>query len=225
VELRRVKAVLFDAMGTLVRLEPPAPRLREELRKRFGLTVTEEQARAAIASEIAYYRAHHDDGRDAASLADLRSRCADALRTALPDPSLPLPGVTEALLASLRFSAYDDAPPALSRLRDAGIRRVVVSNWDVSLHEVLDRVGLAPLLDGTITSAEAGAGKPDPRLFRRGLELAEVSAPDALYVGDTIAYDVEGARAAGIPAMLIVREGDPPDGIPSVSRLTDLPTY
>jgi putative hydrolase of the HAD superfamily len=224
VELRGVKAVLFDAMGTLVRLEPPAPRLRGELRRRFDLDVTDEQARAAIAAEIAYYRAHHDDGRDAASLADLRSRCAAALRATLPDPDLPLAEVTEALLASLHFTAYDDAAPALATLRDAGIRRVVVSNWDVSLHDVLDRVGLAPLLDGAITSAEAGAGKPDPRLFRRGLELAGVEARDALLVGDTIAYDVEGARAAGIPAVLIVREGEPPDGIPAVRRLTDLPT-
>jgi putative hydrolase of the HAD superfamily len=224
VELRGVKAVLFDAMGTLVRLEPPAPRLREELRKRFDLSVTEEQARAAIGAEIAYYRAHHDDGRDAASLADLRARCADALRATLPDPDLPLAEVTEALLASLHFTAYDDAPPALAKLRDAGIRRVVVSNWDVSLHEVLDRVGLAPVLDGVITSAEVGAGKPDPRLFERGLELAGVEAQDALHVGDTIAYDVEGARAAGIPAVLIVREGEPPDGVPTVRRLTDLPT-
>jgi putative hydrolase of the HAD superfamily len=219
-----LRAVLFDAMGTLVRLEPPAPHLREELRKRFGLEITEEQARAAIAAEIAYYRAHHDEGRDADSLAGLRARCAGALRATLPDPDLPLADVTEALLASLHFTTYDDAAPALERLRDAGIRRVVVSNWDVSLHDVLDRVGLAPLLDGVVTSAEVGAGKPDPRLFARGLELAGAAAADALHVGDTIAYDVEGARAAGIAAMLIVRRGEPPDGIPSVRRLTDLPT-
>jgi putative hydrolase of the HAD superfamily len=216
-----LRAVLFDAMGTLVRLHPPAPRLREELRSRFGLEVTEEQARAAIAAEIAYYRAHHDEGRDAASLADLRARCADALRSALPTPDLPLAEVTAALLASLRFSAYDDAPPALARLGEAGVRRVVVSNWDVSLHEVLERVGLAPLLDGIVTSAEAGAAKPDPALFRRGLELA--GTDDAVHVGDTIAYDVEGARAAGIPAVLLVRDGEPPDGVPAVRRLTELP--
>jgi putative hydrolase of the HAD superfamily len=210
-------------MGTLVRLEPPAPLLRTELHRRFGIEIDEEMARAAIGAEIAYYRAHHDEGRDAASLADLRARCAAALATALPGADLPAGELTEALLASLRFTPYDDAAPALERLRAAGVRRVVVSNWDVSLHEVLDRVGLSGLLDGVITSAEAGVSKPDAALFRRGLELAGAQADEALHVGDTLALDYEGARAAGIPAVLLVREGDPPRGIPSVRLLTELP--
>ena len=53
-----------------------------------------------------------------------------------------------------------------------GIRLVVVSNWDVSLHERLAETGLAPLLDGAVASAELGAAKPDPAIFARGLELA-----------------------------------------------------
>jgi putative hydrolase of the HAD superfamily len=225
VDVRGLKAVLLDAMGTLVRLEPPAPPLRDELAARFGLQVTEEEARAAIAAEIAYYRAHHDEGRDAASLAALRERCADALRGALPAAGreLPLPEVTAALLAALRFTAYPDVPVALEGLGAAGVRRVVVSNWDVSLHEVLDRVGLGQrLLDGVLTSAEAGVAKPDPRIFHQALELAGVDADDALHVGDTVADDVEGARAAGIRGLLLVREGEPPVGIPTASTLTAL---
>jgi putative hydrolase of the HAD superfamily len=216
-------AVLFDAMGTLLRLQPPAPRLRAELARRFDLHVTEEQARAAIGAEIAYYRAHHDEGRDAESLAALRARCAEALGAALPGPAPPLEELTEALLAALRFSPYDDAAPALRRLGERGVRRVVVSNWDVSLHEALERTGLAPLLDGAVTSAEAGAAKPDPALFRRGLALAGVPAERAVHVGDTLAFDVEGARAAGVRPVLIVRAGDPPAGVETVRRLTELP--
>jgi putative hydrolase of the HAD superfamily len=217
-----VKAVLFDAMGTLVRLEPPAPRLRAELAARFGLDVTEEEARAAIGAEISYYRAHHDEGRDAASLAALRARCAEALAAALPGPELPLRELTEALLASLRFSAYPDAIPALERLGAAGTARVVVSNWDVSLHEVLERAGLGPLLDGVITSAEAGVSKPDPEIFRRGLALAGAAAGEALHVGDTAGHDVAGARAAGIAAVLLVRDGEAPPG--AIRTLDELPS-
>jgi len=217
-----VKAVLFDAMGTLVRLEPPAPRLRAELAERFGIELSEEEARVAIGAEIAYYRAHHDDGRDAASLADLRARCAAALAAALPGTPPPLPELTEALLASLRFAPYPDAIAALDRLRAAGVARVVVSNWDASLHEVLDRVGLGPLLDGVVTSAEAGAAKPDPEIFRQGLALARAAPGEALHVGDTVAHDVEGARAAGIAAVLLVRDGEAPPG--AIRTLDDLPS-
>ena len=55
------------------------------------------------------------------------------------------------------FRAFPDAVPALQRLRAAGLRTVVVSNWDVSLHDRLAEVGLAELVDGAVTSAEVGA--------------------------------------------------------------------
>ena len=109
-------AILFDALGTLVALEPPAPNLRTELGERFGLRIsTRRAAERAIAAEIAYYRANLDDGRDAGGLAVLRRRCAEVLRAALPAVSRrPTDALTEALLASLRFVAFEDAAPALS---------------------------------------------------------------------------------------------------------------
>ena len=57
---RQPSLILLDALGTLVALAPPAPRLRVELAERFGLAVTEEQAASAIGAEIAYYRMHLD---------------------------------------------------------------------------------------------------------------------------------------------------------------------
>ncbi len=78
-------AILLDALGTLVALEPPAPRLRAELAQRFGLEVSEEEAARAIAAEIAYYRAHLDEGRDEAESARRSAgACAEVLRSALP---------------------------------------------------------------------------------------------------------------------------------------------
>ena len=79
----RTRAVLLDALGTLVHFEPPAPLLRSVLRERLGVEVTAEAAEAAIRDEIGYYRAHLHEGRDPASLADLRRRSAEAMRPAL----------------------------------------------------------------------------------------------------------------------------------------------
>jgi putative hydrolase of the HAD superfamily len=84
---------------------------------------------------------------------------------------------------------------------------VCVSNWDCSLPDVLDRCELGELVDGVVTSAGVGARKPDPAIFAPALALAECAPAEALHVGDTAAEDVEAARAAGIPALLIDREG------------------
>ncbi len=222
------RCLLIDAMGTLVSLAPPAPRLRTELVTRFGIELSPAQARDAIAAEIGYYRAHMDDGRDPESVRALRDRCAAALRSALP-PSDALTAIdgrsmTEALLASLHFSAFDDARGALTRARARGQRVVVVSNWDVSLSDVLATVGLIDSVDLVVPSAGAGAAKPDPAIFEYALAAADVTAPDALHVGDSLEEDVGGARAAGIDAIWLHRGGAAvaPAGVVTIGSLAEL---
>ncbi len=221
------RALLLDALGTILALEPPAPVLRDTLAARFGIEVSEEQARRALAAEIAYYRTHLSEGHDRASLAELRGRCAEVLRAALPasEPLAQLhPSVlTQALLDSLRFSAFPEVPAALMAARARGQRLIVVSNWDVSLGEVLERLGLAPLLDGVLTSAAAGARKPSPVIFSQALALAGTTAAHAIHVGDSIEEDVAGARAAGIEPVLVRRGGDPgPPGVRTIASLAAL---
>jgi putative hydrolase of the HAD superfamily len=223
-----MKAILLDALGTLVQLEPPAPRLRTELADRFGVEVSEAQAAQAIAAEIAYYRAHLDEGRDTARLRALRRSCAEVLSAALPPSdrlrSLDAGAMTEALLASLEFSAFPDAEPALQRFREQGLRLVVVSNWDVSLHGVLERLALAPRLVGILTSAEVGVRKPGAAIFERALAIAGVDASEAIHVGDSLEEDVAGARAAGIEPVLVRRDGGAGrPGVRTIASLDELP--
>lgn len=214
----RPRAVLFDALGTLLTFEPPAPHLRAELLARTGVDIGEDGARAAIRAEIAYYRAHLHEGSNTRALRELRMRCAEAMR--LP---FATPVVLDALLASLRFRAYADAAGMLRTLRDAGIRAVVVSNWDVSLHERLEEAGLAPLLDGALASAEVGSAKPDGAIFAAALELAGTAPAQTWHVGDTPEADVDGARAAGIRPVLIARDGAlPPGAVRTLDELIPL---
>ncbi len=221
-------AILLDALGTLVGLEPPAPRLRAELAERFGLEVTEEQAARAIMAEIAYYRSHLDDGRDEAALVALRRRCAEVLRSALPGDGAGLEAepLLEALLASLRFGAFPDVRPALEAARERGQSLVVVSNWDVSLIGVLRTLKLEPLLDAIVTSAAFGERKPSPAIFAHALTLAGVSADEAIHVGDSLDEDVAGARAAGIEPILIHRGNGPSvPGVRTISSLAQLTAF
>jgi putative hydrolase of the HAD superfamily len=224
----KLRAVLLDALGTLLELVPPAPRLRAELGAR-GVAIAEAEADAALHVEIAYYRAHHDEAVDVAALADLRDRCTAVLAGALPEHARGAPDLRGALLASLRFRPYPEVPGVLAALRAAGLRLVVVSNWDVSLHEALATTGLAPLVDGAISSAEAGAAKPDPAIFTRALALAGdgIAPAAARHVGDDADADVAGARAAGIAPILVLRGAGAgaaaPPGVPVLSDLTGLP--
>ena len=210
---RSIRAVLLDALGTLVELEPPWVHLAEALGAQ-----PDERLVGAVRAEMDYYREHSHEGRDADSLAELRARCAEVLSQALGREVS-----VETMMSAIRFRAFPDAAPALAELRALGLRLVCVSNWDVSLPEVLERCGLAGALDGVVTSAEVGARKPDPAIFAPALELAGCAAAEALYVGDTPAEDLAAARAAGVPGLLIDRTGGADiDSLESIRHYLDL---
>ena len=217
-----VKAVLLDALGTLVELQPPAPRLQRVLAQ-SGFDISEEQAAAGFAAEIAYYLDHHLEGSDRERLERLRDRCAEELRRALDIPDLDHATARRAMLETLEFRPYPDALPALAELRALGLTLVVASNWDCSLPDWLAPAGITELVDGVVTSAEVGAPKPNPRVFERALAIAGVRPSEALHVGDKVDNDLEGAAAAGIRGVLLQREGDPPPGVESIRSLAELP--
>ena len=208
-----MQAVLLDGMGTLLRLEPPAPRLAAAL----GVDVA--TAERAFRAEVAYYLEHQLEGSDTERLADLRRRCANVLADAA---GVPRTGALDALMESLRFEAFEDAAPVLDELRGSGLRLVVVSNWDCGLGEVLERIGLRARVDAVVTSAEVGAAKPDAAIFEAALSAAGCGPGDTLHVGDSGEADVVGAEAVGVRAVLIDREGSAPGAIRSLAELPAL---
>jgi putative hydrolase of the HAD superfamily len=157
---------------------------------------------AAVRAEMGYYKDHAHEGTNVAALADLRARCAAVLSRELGRDV----GV-ETLMETIRFRAFDDAGPALAALRARGLALVCVSNWDVSLGEVLERCGLAGAFDAVVSSAAAGARKPDPAIFGPALEAAACEPEEALHVGDTPEEDGAAAAAAGIPVLILDRAG------------------
>lgn len=220
--MKPVRAVLLDVLGTLVELEAPAPRLRASLLRHAGVDVGLEVAERGFGAEIGYYLVNHMRGSDHEGLERLRDDCAEAMRVAIGREDLGPATVRAAMLEALDFSVFPDVVPALRALRERRVRLVVVSNWDCSLDEWLERAGIGQLVDGVVSSAVVGVAKPAPAVFEAGLELAGCSLAEALFVGDSLENDVEGAERAGIRGILVRRRGDLPEGVEAVRSLEEL---
>jgi putative hydrolase of the HAD superfamily len=188
-------AVTVDAMGTMVELDDPTPRLRRELAER-GVEREPDEVAAAFRAEVAYYLPRTLEGRDGESLADLGRRCtAVFLEHARAD--LDPEEFAPAFVGSIVFRPLDGAAAALGSLCRAGLALACVSNWDVSLRGHLEAAGLAGFFAQIVSSAEAGSAKPDPEVFRVALERLGVRPERALHVGDGDG-DRDGAAAAGL---------------------------
>ena len=205
------RAVFIDALGTMVRLDPPWERVDPEAVAGVDPAVL----RGAFRAEMALYRDSAHTARDAASLAALRERCAELIAERI---GRPFPVAT--LMDAIRFEPYSDAPAALRDLRESGLALVCVSNWDCSLPEALERVGLGPMLDGVVTSAGAGARKPDPAIFAAALEIAGCGPSEALHVGDSDEDEV-AAAAAGIAFLRIDRDDGRAGSIASLGEIVE----
>jgi len=188
-------AVTVDGFGTLVRLLDPVPPLAQALRER-GLERSPDDVREAFAAEVAYYRPRAASGRDPETLAALRLECARVFLEAA-DADLAAESFVEAFMASIVLEPMPGALETATALRSRGLEVAVVSNWDIGLAELLERIGAASLFRAIVTAAEAGAPKPDPAVFRLALERLGVEPRRALHVGDE-PEDEEGACAAGM---------------------------
>jgi HAD superfamily hydrolase (TIGR01509 family) len=188
-------AVTVDANGTAVELDDPTDRLRAALAGR-GVERERDVVAAAFRAEVAYYLPRTLEGSDEASLADLLRRCT-AVFLEHAGVGLEPESFAQAFAESIRFRPMPGAVEALERLRSAGLALACVSNWDATLASQLDRAGLGGCFVTVVSSAEAGAAKPDPRVFAVALERLGVEPERALHIGDTEA-DENGAGAAGL---------------------------
>jgi putative hydrolase of the HAD superfamily len=188
-------AVTVDAMGTIVELDDPAPHLQRALAE-VGVERGLEEVAEAFRAEVAYYIPRTIEGHDEASLADLGRRCT-AVFLEHARARLEPEAFAPAFLGSIVFRPLEGAAQALGRLRRAGLELACVSNWDVSLTRHLEEAKLADFFAAVVTSAEAGAAKPDPRAFSTALGRLGVAPGRALHVGDGDT-DRDGAAAAGM---------------------------
>ena len=119
------------------------------------------------------------------------------------------------------FELYDDVQPVLRQLREEAVKIGLVSNSARDVQEFARHHALA--VDAGISSFHHGKTKPHASIFRAVLDLLEVEPQDAVMVGDTVADDIDGARAIGMHAILVDRLGLYPGYEPRLDDLRALP--
>ncbi|HEV2758867.1 MAG TPA: HAD family hydrolase [Acidimicrobiales bacterium] len=123
------------------------------------------------------------------------------------------------------LKAYDEVLDVLAELRRRGLIVAICSNWDWDIDRAVAGAGLEGTTDLVVTSAQAGARKPHPRIFEHTVERCGVAPGEALFVGDTMYADVEGPLAYGMAAVHVWRDdmvGDPGPLPPGAVRAADL---
>jgi putative hydrolase of the HAD superfamily len=130
-------------------------------------------------------------------------------RLGIPESEAPVlaRAVYHAFGSPEHWRAYSDVVPAFERLRAAGVKVGIVSNWDTRLEGIIAGLGLGGFVETIVCSAVEGLRKPDPRIFELACERAGVRPERSAHVGDHMYADVIGARAAGIRPVLIDRHG------------------
>lgn len=212
-----IKAVFFDAGGTLIEPYPSLPEIYAAVLSRLGIEIDPDALQSAawdtwgemteiVGSGRDRY-SHYEGGEgefwrrfvhrvmERVGQADRAVEAARALHAAFSDPGA--------------WRAFPEARDTLRALRARGLKLGVISNWDSRLRPLLEALDLAREFDAIVVSCEVRSEKPSPAIFRRGLEALGVRADEAFHIGDDLGGDYDGARMAGMEAALLVRSRSP----------------
>jgi putative hydrolase of the HAD superfamily len=219
---RALRAVTFDAGGTLLDPHPSVGEVYAEVAGVYGVTASaaelEARFRTAFRERAARPRLRVDEASERGFWAEIVAEVFAPWGGARPA------GLFDALWHTFaearRWRPRPGAAEVLQTLRARGYAVAILSNWDARLHAVVRELGWTPLLQAVLVSAELGVEKPDPRAFAIAAERLGASATAALHVGDSAALDAAGALAAGWSAALVGGATHP--GAFAVSELTGL---
>ena len=201
-----LKAVLLDVDFTLFRPGPElGPEGYERAGSRHGLALDPVRYEEARLGAFADFEAHpelvHDEDvwiRFTEDIVRGMGGAGDGARSCAID-------IVREWERHENFFLYDDALPALEVLRAHGLRLGLVSNGQRDLDEFARHHGLD--VDVCVGSMRHGRVKPHRSIFESALRSLDAAPDEAAMVGDNVADDIVGARALGMRAILVDREG------------------
>jgi len=225
-----VRAVLFDAVQTLIRPWPSVGSVYARAAAGQGVRCPVRAIEAAFPPayrELSPERFFGSSGLQTSEPRERRwwarvvARTFERAGCAAPPPAVIAAGIA-AFARGGAWRPCAGAVATLGTLRARGLRVALVSNYDGRLHRVVDELGLKAYFDAVVVSSETGWAKPSPRIYAAALAALGVAAEEALMVGDRPREDVAGAQAAGLRALLYDPRGLAP-GPGSIRDLRQVP--
>lgn len=217
-----IRAVFFDAVGTLLFPTPGALLVYSHVARRLGLDLSHTALRERF---VAAYRAEEEADRaagwvtsEAREVARWRRIVTETL-SGVRYPDACFEELFEHFARPSAWTVNADAAAVLPALRDRGLILGLASNYDARLESVLaGHPELAPLRERVVISAAVGFRKPAAEFFREVVRAAGCDPREVLLVGDDLGNDYEGATAAGMEAVLLVPPRTADDPPPPVER-------
>jgi putative hydrolase of the HAD superfamily len=226
----RYRAVFFDAGETIVHPHPSFPELLARILHQAGHDLDPQLIREKVHVVADIFTTAASEGELWSTSPERSRRFWDRVyRRLLGELGVPLgDSLATAIYGTFtdiaNYRLFPDVLATLDRLRGAGLRMGVVSNFEEWLERLLESLGVTTYFDVRVISGVEGLEKPDPEIFRLALDRMDVDAEESAYVGDSPQFDVEPATSIGMTGVLLDRRGRFPDHRgPRITSLDGLP--
>ena len=208
----KVKAVFFDAAGTLFTVNGSVGAIYANLAREHGKDVSIADVEAGFRRFFAAAPPMAFPGASAEQIPALEKQWWKTLVRGVFSSAGDFLRFDEYFAALFEFFArveawklYPETIATLERLKERGLTLGVISNFDSRLFGLLDGLGITQFFDVIVISTQAGAAKPEAAIFGRALAQTGLRAAEAIHIGDSYDADVIGARAAGLTPVFINR--------------------
>lgn len=227
-----IKAVFFDAAGTLIRTARPVGESYALLGQKYGMEVSAAEMRERFRADFSSAPPLAFPGAAREELPDLERDWWKGLVRKICQPLGPFPRFDDYFSELFHYfsrteawSLYPETVETLAALKDRGLLLAVISNFDSRLFGILEGLGISSWFDSVLISSRMGFAKPAPEIFHKALALHRLEAEEALHVGDSPDKDAAGATGAGLTGVLLDRNGKSSSEIfPRVRNLKEILT-
>jgi len=209
-----IKAIFFDAAGTLINTTRPVGESYASIAKKYGVEVAPEEVTRRFreffcsAPPLAFAPATPEElqAKERQWWKDLVRRVFE-IHGSFNHFEDYFSELFAYFSRAESWSLYPEVAETLKSLKEREFTVCVVSNFDSRLLKILQGLGLNPWIDSVVISSRAGFAKPAPEIFHKALALHNLEPREAIHVGDSLGKDVLGASAAGLGGILLDRAG------------------